>query len=69
MTVPMALQPSLIPSLLQRWLIRPLPMVPKLCILKAGGAWSLELTEVSSEHDAMMFSMKGFHLMSSTLPW
>lgn len=27
------------------------------------------LTEVSSEQDAMMFSMKGFHLMSSTLPW
>lgn len=30
---------------------------------------ALQLTEVSSEHDAMMFSMKGFHLMSSTLPW
>lgn len=27
------------------------------------------LTDVSSEHEAMMLSMKGFHLMSSTLPW
>lgn len=27
------------------------------------------LTDVSSEQDAMMFSKKGFHLMSSTLPW
>lgn len=27
------------------------------------------LTEVSSEQDAMMFSKKGFHLISSTLPW
>lgn len=26
-------------------------------------------TEVSSEQDAIMFSKKGFHLMSSTLPW
>lgn len=27
------------------------------------------LTEVSSEQDATMFSKKGFHLISSTLPW
>lgn len=26
------------------------------------------LTEVSSEQDAMMFSKKGFHLISSTFP-
>ena len=30
---------------------------------------TLLLTDVSSEHEAMMLSMKGFHLMSSTLPW
>jgi len=27
------------------------------------------LTEESSEQDAIMLSWKGFHLMSSTLPW
>lgn len=29
----------------------------------------LSLTEESSEQEAMMFSWKGFHLISSTLPW
>ena len=35
---------------------------------KQGGGPFL-LTDVSSEHEAMMLSMNGFHLMSSTLPW
>lgn len=32
------------------------------------GAPIAQLTDVSSEHEAMILSMKGFHLMSSTLP-
>lgn len=29
----------------------------------------ISLTEESSEQEAMMFSWKGFHLISNTLPW
>jgi len=52
---------------IQLWIYTVFPL-PSLHLLNYQQG-SAPLTEVSSEHEAMMFSMKGFHLMSSTLPW